>query len=132
MTRTVVWRGHRVLVFRNPEHKGKCAGFWHCTSVADPDSADRIPDLRRCERIRWIRALLVAPSAEVRTWEESPRGRDRRFVIATPEFDFLVVLRLMKAGLVQLVTAYHVEWEGRRAKYRREYEQAVKDGRTGP
>ncbi len=40
---------------RDPIYDGKEAGFWHCVSEGREEDA-RTPDLRRCERIRWVRA----------------------------------------------------------------------------
>jgi len=37
--------------------KGKEAAFWHCISEG-PDEKDRKPDIRRCERISWIRSVI--------------------------------------------------------------------------
>ncbi len=36
---------------------GKEAGFWHCVSEG-ADEANRNSDLRRCERIRWVRVII--------------------------------------------------------------------------
>lgn len=60
---TVAYAGLRfrddpVKVRFQPNFKHKGYGFWHLISEA-PDQAnrnedDRVPDLRRCERVRWI------------------------------------------------------------------------------
>lgn len=41
--------------------------FWHCVSDGRP--GERLPDLRRMERIRWIRGIIEnAASSEVECW----------------------------------------------------------------
>ena len=56
------FQGWRVSAQYRPETRGKGFSFWHTISEA-PDKKnrnedDRIPDLRRCERIRWIRWVI--------------------------------------------------------------------------
>ena len=51
-----------------PETRGKGFSFWHLISEA-PDKSnrnedDRIPDLTRCERIRWVAWCSNNPPAE--------------------------------------------------------------------
>lgn len=117
------WRGVKVTVAWNPPYKNKDSTFWHVTSEGD-SNGDRIPDLRRCERIRWIRALVEVDSSAVRTWVQS-RKNGKTLVIALPDFSFLVFMR-MHPDRLHLVTAYHVESDWRRDKYRREYEASEK------
>jgi hypothetical protein len=47
--------GRRFALKRHPLVQGKEATFWHLISEGRVE-ADRLPDLRRCERIRWPRA----------------------------------------------------------------------------
>ncbi|MNH30689.1 hypothetical protein D3C79_909980 [compost metagenome] len=52
----------RLGLKRHPVIQGKEATFWHMISEGN-DEAERLPDLRRCERIRWPRrADLVCRS----------------------------------------------------------------------
>ena len=39
---------------RLPQTGGRWAAFWHLVQEG-PAEEDRTPDLRRCERIRWVR-----------------------------------------------------------------------------
>ena len=54
----LVFRGDPVKVRYMPESKRKGYGFWHLISEApdqgNRDEDERIPDLRRCERVRWV------------------------------------------------------------------------------
>jgi len=115
----VRFRGRRVSVRREPLDQGKETGFWHAISEGKEEE-ERTPDLRRCERIRWIRALLEADTAKVRIWKNR-RGSDRRIVVALPDFSYVVVLA-DRGKYVLFITAYHVERERRRQKLRKEWE----------
>ena len=46
------FRGQRLGLKRHPLFKDKEATFWHMTSEGE-DEDERIPDLRRLERIKW-------------------------------------------------------------------------------
>ena len=48
---------HRVALKRLPMFKNKEATFWHFIS-AGPAENDRVPDMRRCERIRWPKPII--------------------------------------------------------------------------
>lgn len=52
LDKTVQYRGIRLGIKRYPEFQGKSATFWHIVSEGKQED-ERLPDLRRCERIRW-------------------------------------------------------------------------------
>jgi hypothetical protein len=51
------FQGRRLGLKSYPLTNGKEATFWHMTSEGK-DEANRTPDLRRCERIRWPKPLI--------------------------------------------------------------------------
>jgi hypothetical protein len=111
--------GKRWAMKRHPEHRGKEATFWHIISEG-PDEAERLPDLRRCERIRWPRAIIDrCRTGPVLAWAQQ-RGSDQRIVLALPDFSYVVVLA-DRGEYVLLWTAFPVEREHRRRKLEREY-----------
>lgn len=110
----------RWAVKRYPLSAGKEATFWHVTSEGRSEE-DRIPDLRRCERIGWIRPMLEARGSDrVRCWKTVRNGEERP-IVALPDFSFLVVLSERKE-YVMLWTAFYVPGIRRREKYRKEWE----------
>ena len=121
------YRDKWVRCRRDPTFKGKEAGFWHCISEG-PNECDRTPDLRRCERVGWIRyALDRVGQAGIDCWTNERRGAVRHLVWLNEEF--LVVLeerRRERDGFVyyQLVTAYHTPEDRRKAKLRSERDGA--------
>jgi hypothetical protein len=91
------WPGKRVQLKRYPISQGKEATFWHMVSTGD-NEADRIPDFRRCERIRWPRPFMEAfparkpEPADVIVWWKSERRGESRYLLAPPDFTYLVVV----------------------------------------
>ena len=119
-----LYDGRRVGLKRHPVIDGKEATFWHVISEGKVE-ADRLPDMRRCERIRWPRPIIEAVLyGRVRYWKNR-RGHESRVVIAVEDFSYIVVLAERKAYVV-LWTAYCVEREHSRQKMRKEYEEATK------
>lgn len=119
-----LWEGTRVALKRHPVEQGKEATFWHLISEGRTE-ADRLPDIRRCERIRWPRPIIEAVRAgRVCCWRNQ-REHEARVVIALDDFSYVVVLAQRK-NYVILWTAYWIEREHRRKKLRKEYEEATK------
>ena len=127
------FRGRPFRLKRHPETDNKASTFWHLISEDDGsgEEADRIPDLRRCERIRWPRPGIENCDAEgVRVWPEL-RGKDLRIHIYLEHEAYLIVLSDRREYLL-LWTAYCVERSHQQEKLLRKYEawaktQAQKD-----
>ena len=114
--------GRRCACKRYPLIQGKEGTFWHLISEGGVED-DRLPDLRRCERIRWPRPMVErSPETGVVSWHSSRPGDKKRIVIALADFSYVVVLA-DRGKYLLLWTAYCVEQEHRRAKLRREYER---------
>jgi hypothetical protein len=113
--------GRRWAMKRHPVYRGKEATFWHIISEG-PQEATRLPDLRRCERIRWPRSVIDAcRTGRICLWEQK-RGAETRIAIATGDFGYLVVLA-DRGSYVLLWTAFVVDREHQRRKLEREYTQ---------
>lgn len=106
---------------RHPMIKGKEATFWHLISEGEIES-ERTPDFRRCERIRWPYAIIMAAHTEnIKCWKNT-RKNETRVLLALEDFSYVVVLA-DRGEYILLWTAYCVEQEHRRNKLRREYEE---------
>ncbi len=116
--------GVRLALKRHPEISGKAATFWHLISEGVDEDA-RLPDLRRCERIGWVRAIFDAAGTDrVLQWSnqrQTKRGLESNIVLALPDFSFVVILR-DRGSYMLLWTAYAVK---NPARLRREYEQSL-------
>ncbi len=117
--------GRRLGLKRMPEHEGKCCTFWHFISEGARE-AERTPDLRRCERIRWPRRMLDEAAAggdRVHVWSNA-RGTERRWVIAVTDFSYVLILTDRGEFLLPW-TAYAVEYKNRRQQLKDECEAWV-------
>jgi hypothetical protein len=113
-----------VMLKRYPLLDGKEATFWHVTSEGE-DETQRVPDLRRCERIRWPSPIIKHFKDKViRCWLNKRNG-DVRIVLWFYEQDYVVVLADRKK-YVLLWTAYYVSYEHTRQSLLAEYEEYVK------
>jgi hypothetical protein len=120
------FRNQAVHLKRHPLLDGKEATFWHFITEG-PNEHLRIPDLRRCERIRWPRAIIQHhddPSLKV--WENL-RGRDRRVCLWLESEEYLVVLA-DRGAYVLPWTAYLVTESHRKRKLQKEYEDYQRHG----
>lgn len=120
---TPSFRGRSWGMKRYPQLRGKEATFWHIISEGDVED-ERLPDLRRCERIRWPRPIIEAcESEETRVWTQTRKG-EIRIAIAPDTFEYLVILA-DRGSHVLLWTAFPVLFAHQRRKLRREYEEFV-------
>ncbi|HEU5048408.1 MAG TPA: hypothetical protein VFT64_11275 [Rickettsiales bacterium] len=115
----------------NPSHDNKHFSFWHVISerAASGKEEDRIPDMRRCERITWIAHILnnIANSQEALCWENqrtSKRGEQTHTVLYLQKERYVIVLR-NKEDCYQLITTYCVQREHKHKKLIQEYEESV-------
>ena len=119
-------RGVRVGLKRHPAIRGKEATFWHLISEGS-DEAERTPDFRRCERIRWPRAAIDnLDDPLVLVWDNTRRGSNR-LLLWLKEYDYLVVLGKRK-NYYLLVTAYPVTRAHTRRKLEQEYTEYCRKG----
>ena len=90
------FRGWAVRVRFNPETRHKGYGFWHLISEApsqnNRNEDDRIPNLDRCARIRWVAWCIHNAGNEGFSWWENQRGRETHVVIWAEGHDFAVML----------------------------------------
>lgn len=108
--------------YRPPSH-GKGYGFWHVISDGSSEE-NRIPDFRRCERIRWISWLIENAASDPRiSWWENRRGRNTHVVIWIEEEMFVVVLA-KRRDYYLLRTAYCPE-PHRARTFKRERERFI-------
>lgn len=124
ITTKAYFRGKEIRLRWNPTYNAKPYAFWHLVQEGQVED-DRTPDIRRCERIAWIRAIIDhADDDRVKVWENErtgARGRERSVLLWLEEQDFLVVLG-ERNDYYLLVTAYQTNRDHTRRKLRKEYE----------
>lgn len=118
----VSFQGWRVRAQYRPAVHGKHFSFWHVISEApDPrnrNEEDRVPDLERCRRLRWIAWVIRRADQPGVSWWENQRGQDTHVVIWARANEFAVVLAKRK-GYYTLKTVYCVS-PHRRSVFERE------------
>jgi hypothetical protein len=112
---------------RDPFSQGKEAGFWHCVSSGDSEES-RTPEMCRCERIRWPKAIIEhSTDRRVDVWPTT-RGRDKRVVFWFEESYLIILAERMRkrdgSRYYQLITAYVTEFERRKQTLRAERDAA--------
>ncbi|MFQ5753847.1 MAG: hypothetical protein ACE5HI_17815 [bacterium] len=102
------FRGLKISCQYRPPTQGKHFGFWHVISEGKEEN-ERVPDLRRCERIRWIAFLIEnAEESDAISWWENERRGNTHVVIWHEEENFVVILSKRK-NYYLLKTAYCAE-----------------------
>jgi hypothetical protein len=121
----LTFRGLPVKTQFRPETRGKGFSFWHVISEAESptnrNEEDRIPDIERCRKLRWIAWLIVNAGQPGFSWWENQRGSETRAVIWAEEHDFAVILAKRRDKYV-LKTAYCLK-DRRRASFARERDE---------
>lgn len=117
--------GKPVHLKKHPEYDGKSATFWHMISEGS-DEQERTPDIRRCERIAWVRFLMEKVTSRTPkegdpiVWWVEKRGSENRYHIALSDFSYLVVVA-DRDGYVLPWTAFHIEYKNQREKRKKKF-----------
>lgn len=118
------FRGVRLGLKKHPISDGKEATFWHMTSEGE-DEQNRLPDLRRLERIKWPSFIINnSEHPYLHVWENT-RGSKTNVLILHEAENYVVILRKGNGYLLPW-TAYLIEHEWRKKKFLKEYEQYIK------
>ncbi len=121
ITHRAAYAGEEVRLRWKPLFDGKPYAFWHLVQEGQVED-ERTPDIRRCERIAWLRAIIDNfNDPAVLVWENERHG-ERRVLLWLEEEDFLIVLG-KREGYYLLVTAYHTNRDHTRRKLWAEYEK---------
>ena len=111
--------GQSVECRHYPKDQGKEAAFWHLISTGESED-DRLPDIRRCERVPWPRPIIEhTPSDDIKMWTNLRHGQVNICIWLDGE-DYLIVLGQRKSYLLFL-TAYPVVEDHRKKKLMKEY-----------
>lgn len=113
------FKGKRLGLKRYPEYDGKSATFWHMISEGN-NEAERTPDIRRCERIRWPKPIIENDNdPALKIWAE-PRGKNSRIHIWFEDEGYLVVLD-DRGEYILPWTAFYIEREHQKKKYNKRW-----------
>ena len=122
------FQGKQLNVLKYPLIKGKESGFWHLVQEG-PVESERIPDLRRCERINWPKVIIYnSIQCEVKIYENqrnTTRGVLKNICLWLEKEDYLIIIR-KKNNCLLLWTAYILKYEHAKQKAKKEYEEYIK------
>lgn len=121
--------GLPVRIRRHPMEFGREEAFWHVTCQDYAKEGQRLPDIRRCERIRWVRAFIdncecrkpVCVECNGMLIWSAPYRSTRRVKILLEEERYVVILE-PRREYVLLITAYYVDHDHSLRKLVKEYE----------
>ncbi len=115
------FRDQKIGLKRTPIIDGKESTFWHITSEGEIED-ERMPDLRRCERIRWPKPIIENHTDDsLKIWTEKHKG-EQRIHIWFQDDGYLIVLN-RRNGYLILWTAFHVARERQKQKYLKRWER---------
>jgi len=110
---------------------GREVGFWHIVQRDDATAGERVPDLKRCERIPWPKPTIDhSTDSTVSVWENERKtsrhyGLQKRVLIWLEEADYLVVMTAKEKFMI-LVTAFRVDDDSYKEKLRNERDEFYK------
>lgn len=118
------------LVYDSRLEARKEMAFWHLIQRHDCRAQDRIPDLRRCERIPWPKPIIEHPTDKaVSVWKNARKKRNRRFqtrvLLWLEKLDYIVILAERPREMV-LITAYCTDIKSQREKLIKERDKYLK------
>lgn len=92
------YEGQEVWFFPEKED-GKERIFWHLTSRDDKETGERLPDLRRSERLPWARPMIdQSHHPEVLAWDHEEGDGTVKTYVWLENYDFVVVLKNIRAA----------------------------------
>ena len=119
----------RVSVKHYPIEYGKEEAFFHTTCKDYVGGGNRVPDFRRCERIRWIRAFIENYDCDptrcedcdgVKVWTEPFKSKLRVHFLLEEE-RYMVILEKRKDYYL-LITAFYLDYDNALRKQLKHYE----------
>lgn len=130
-----IFKGWSVLSRREPLDGEWEHGFTHMTHVnllhTSNDPNDRVPDLRRSERLNWVKPIIEHYECSIENdcgkilyWEEMFRGRIRCNLLFEEE-RFQIVLEKVKT-VYFLITSFYIEKDWELSKRKKKYETYIK------
>lgn len=124
------FEGKKVNIRRQPIEYGKEEAFFHVTCQDYLKDGERVPDFRRCERIRWVRNFIENYQCDptqceycvgIKLWREPYKSATRVHLLFEEE-KYIVVLEPREKYCL-LITAFYFEHDHSLQKKLKQYEQ---------
>lgn len=121
-----MYQGRAVWFFPEMED-GKEVIFWHMTSEKNKNTGERLPDLRRSERLPWARPMIDRPGEpQVLAFDYLESAGDTNTYVWLKDHDFVVLMKRYRDGRRRLLTSFYIRYENYRGKLQRKYARRVK------
>ena len=126
------FKGKPINIRKHPIEYGKEEAFFHVTCQDYQHKNDRAPDLRRCERIRWIRAFIENYNCDpsfcyscegIKIWPEKQKGKDRINFFLEEERYIVIVEK--RDNYYLLITAFYLEYDHSINKKIKQYKRYI-------
>lgn len=135
--------GNDIWIFPEKED-GKEKIFWHLTSrYSKPKKIsrrqrkfykkeeqlklDRLPDLRRSERITWIPAIVKkSKSTEILSWDYLEVGGSIKTYLWLKNENFIVILKKYNNNTYRLITSFYIDQDYKRKNFEKKYKNRIK------
>jgi len=135
------YNGHNVWFFNEIED-GKEAIFWHLTSrkqktrrvprrqrrfyKEDEIPAQRLPDLRRSERLPWVRSIIENyEKNEILAWDYEEGNGSVKTYVWLKNYDFVVIMKKYRDNRRRLVTSFYIDSEHTCCDFERKYNRRI-------
>jgi hypothetical protein len=87
----------------------------------------RFPDLRRCERLPWVRALIEkARESDVISWDYEEGNRTIKTYVWLKDLNFAVIMKKYPDSKRRLITSFYVDKVYKRKDFERKYANRIK------
>lgn len=134
---------NKVWIFAEMED-GREKIFWHLTTRSEKKekiprrkkkffpldqiylNEDRYPDLRRCERLPWIRALIEqARDTEILAWDYEEEDLTIKTYLWLKDHNFVVIMKKYPNGVRRLITSFYIDKFYKRQDFERKYAKRI-------
>lgn len=87
----------------------------------------RFPDLRRCERLPWVRALIEnAKKLEVLSWDYEEGDLTIKTYVWLKDLNFIVIMKKYPDNRRRLITSFYVDQAYKQIDFERKYTNRIK------
>lgn len=138
------YAGNAVWIFPEVED-GKEVIFWHLTTrdfklekiprrkrkffpeLEMHIKKERLPDLRRCERLPWVKPIIEhALEPEVLDWDYEEGDRSIKTYIWIKESNFVVIMKKYPDSKRRLITSFYLDRTNKRKEFEIKYSNRIK------
>lgn len=128
-TNKIYYKTLPVGLRKYPIEQEKEESFFHLTHKTDENTNIRLPDYRRCERIKWIKPAIESNHYELCNSNcfleyETDYKNSKRLKLLNENEKYIIILE-KREGYYLLITAFYIEHKRRLNVEKRLYEQYI-------